>query len=295
MPLKNALMLLLLGTIWGASYMFIKVGVAEITPLTFVVLRTGIGGLILLAALKLRGRRAPNRKEWAALAVMGLLNALIPYGLIMWGELYISSSLAATLNASMPLFTVVIAHFWGINERLDGYKAAGVLLGFAGVVLLLLPDLRGGMSYNLAGGLAVVLSSVSYALAAVYARRTFRDLDPMMLSSGQLLTGFAMTLPLAFLFEHPLSLSPSLQAWGALLALSVFGTAIAYVIYYWILDHGSSVQASLVTYIIPIGAIFWGWLLLNEGIHWTFLVGLAAILLGIMITSRFRVVRSFSR
>jgi len=151
------------------------------------------------------------------------------------------------------------------------------------------------MSYNLAGGLAVVLSSVSYALAAVYARRTFRDLDPMMLSSGQLLTGFAMTLPLAFLFEHPLSLSPSLQAWGALLALSVFGTAIAYVIYYWILDHGSSVQASLVTYIIPIGAIFWGWLLLNEGIHWTFLVGLAAILLGIMITSRFRVVRSFSR
>jgi len=295
MPLQNAFMLLLLGTIWGSSYLFIKITVAEIPPFTFVVLRTGIAGLILIATLLLRGRRLPSGRQWLTLSVMGLFNALIPYGLIMWGELHISSSLAAVLNASMPLFTVVIAHFWSVNERLDGYKAAGVLVGFAGVVLLLLPDLDEGMTYDLLGGLAVVGAGLSYAIAAVYARRTFHDQDPILLSTGQLITGFVMTLPLAFLFEKPFALSPSLTAWGSLIALSVVGTAIAYVIYYWLLEHGGSVQASLVTYIIPIGAMFWGWLLLRESIHWTFIVGLAAILLGIMIANRFQIVRTLSR
>lgn len=295
MPIQNAFMLLLLGAIWGASYLFIKVTVADIPPLTFVVLRTGIAGLILVAVLLLRKRRLPNSRQWLALSVMGLLNALIPYGLIMWGELHISSSLAAVLNASMPLFTVVLAHFWAVNERINWFKGLGVLVGFGGVVLLLVPDLVEGMTYNLLGGLAVVGAGLSYAIAAVYARRSFRNEDPIMLSSGQLVTGFVMTLPLAFLFEKPFAITPSLAAWGSLLALSVVGTAIAYVIYYWILDHGSSVQASLVTYIIPIGAMFWGWLILHETFHWTFFVGLAAILLGIMIANRFQIVRSFSR
>jgi drug/metabolite transporter (DMT)-like permease len=295
MPLQNAFMLLLLGTIWGASYLFIKVTVADIPPFTFVVLRTGIAGLILVATLLMRGRRLPRGRRWLSLSVMGLFNALIPYALIMWGEIHISSSLAAVLNASMPLFTVVIAHFWAVNERIDRFKAIGVLVGFGGVVLLLLPDLGEGMTYDLLGGLAVVGAGLSYAIAAVYARRNFHDEDPIMLSSGQLLTGFAMTLPLAFLLERPFSITPSPIAWGSLLALSVFGTAIAYVIYYWLLEHGGSVQASLVTYIIPVGAMFWGWLLLRESIHWTFIVGLAAILLGIMIANRFQIVRSLSR
>lgn len=285
-------MLLLLGTIWGASYLFIKVAVVDVPPLTFVVLRTGIAGAILLATLRLRGARWPSRKQWLALSFMGLFNALIPYGLIMWGELYISSSLAAILNASMPLFTVVLAHFWTKDERLDRFKAAGVVVGFLGVVVLLVADLGGGVTHNLLGDLAVVTSGLAYAIAAVYARRNFHAEDPMMLSAGQLVTGFVITLPLAFLFEQPFSLSPSIEAWGAVVGLSVFGTAIAYVIYYWIIEHGGSVQASLVTYVIPVGAIFWGWLLLNESIHWTSILGLAAIFVGIMAVNRFQIMRS---
>ncbi|MBC7257699.1 MAG: DMT family transporter [Chloroflexi bacterium] len=294
MPLQNAFMLLLLGTIWGASYMFIKVSVAEITPLTFVVLRTGLGGGLLALFLLLRGRRLPGRSLWKPLFVMGLFNTLIPYGLINWGELYISSALAAILTGTMPLFTVILAHFWSKDERMDWYKAVGVVIGFLGVVVLLAPDVREGIVHNIAGDLAVMGAGLSYAIAAVFARRHLTGHEPAVLSAGMLLAGFVMTIPLAFAFERPLALSPSPRAWAATLTLAILGTAIAYLIYYWILEHGGAVQASLVTYIIPVGALFWGWLLLGEDIRWTSLVGLAGILLGIMVSNRFRILKSAS-
>ena len=294
MPLQNAFMLLLLGTIWGASYMFIKVSVAEITPLTFVVLRTGLGGGLLALFLLLRGRRLPGRSLWKPLFVMGLFNTLIPYGLINWGELYISSALAAILTGTMPLFTVILAHFWSKDERMGWYKAAGVVVGFLGVVVLLAPDVREGIVHNIAGDLAVMGAGLSYAIAAVFARRHLTGHEPAVLSTGMLLAGFILTVPLAFAFERPLALAPSLRAWGATLTLAFVGTAIAYLIYYWILEHGGAVQASLVTYIIPVGALFWGWLLLGENIRWTSLVGLGGILLGIMVANRFRILKSAS-
>lgn len=295
MPLQNAFMLLLLGTIWGASYMFIKVSVAEITPLSFVALRTGLGGGLLAAFLLLRRRGFPSRELWRPLFVMGLFNTLIPYGLINWGELHISSALAAILTGTMPLFTVILAHFWSKDERMDGFKAAGVVIGFAGVVVLLAPDVREGVMHNILGDLAVVGAGLSYAVAAVFARRYLSGHEPVLLSAGMLIAGFVITLPLAFAFEDPLGLSPSLRAWGATLALAFLGTAIAYLIYYWILEHGGAVQASLVTYIIPIGALFWGWLLLGERIRWTSLVGMGAILVGIMVANRFQVLRAARR
>ena len=292
MPLQNIFMLMLLGTIWGASYMFIKVAVADIPPLTFVVLRTGIGGIVLTLLLWLRGQRLPRGELWGPLAVMGLFNTLVPYGLINWGEVHISSALAAILTGTMPLFTVVLAHFWADGERLDGFKALGVAIGFLGVVILLGPDLRGGVTHTLLGDLAIVGAALSYAIAAVYARRHLQGQEPMMLSAGMLLLGLLMSLPPAFAFERPLALSPSLQAWGATVALGVLGTAVAYLIYYWLIDNGGAVQASLVTYIIPVGGIFWGWLLLGEQIHWTFIAGMACIFLGIMIANRFRILRT---
>ncbi len=295
MPLQNIFMLLLLGTIWGASYMFIKVAVADITPLTFVVLRTGIGGALLTLLLWLRGQRLPRGRLWGPLAFMGLFNTLIPYGLINWGEVHISSALAAILTGTMPLFTVVLAHFWSDGEPLDGFKALGVTIGFLGVVILLGPDLRGGVTHTLLGDLAIIGAALSYAVAAVYARRHLQGQEPMMVSAGMLLLGFGMAMPVAFVFEKPLSLSPSLQAWGATAALAVVGTALAYLIYYWLIDKGGAVQASLVTYIIPVGGIFWGWLLLGEQIHWTFIAGMGCIFLGIMTANRFRVLRASAR
>jgi len=294
MPLQNAFMLLLLGTIWGASYMLIKVSVAEITPLTFVALRTGLGGGLLAAFLLLRGRRLPPRELWRPLFVMGLFNTLIPYGLINWGELHISSALAAILTGTMPLFTVILAHFWSKGERMDGFKAAGVVIGFAGAVVLVAPDLQAGVTHNILGDLAVIGAGLSYAIAAVFARRNLAGHEPAVLSTGMLLAGFVLAVPLALALERPFALSPSLQAWGSTLALSFLGTAIAYLIYYWILEHGGAVQASLVTYIIPVGALFWGWLLLGETIHWTSLAGMGAILLGIMAANRFQVLKSAS-
>jgi drug/metabolite transporter (DMT)-like permease len=295
MPLQNAFMLLLLGTIWGASYMFIKVSVAEITPLTFVVLRTGIAGVMLVLLLWFRKRALPKRNLWPPLIFMGLFNTLIPYGLINWGEVHISSALAAILTATMPLFTVILAHFWSDGERMDRFKAMGVLIGFVGVVLLLAPDMQAGVIQNILGAVAVVGAGLSYAIAAVFARRNLKGHDPIVLSTGMLLAGCAMSLPVAFFFESPFALAPSAQTWGATLALAAVGTAAAYLIYYWLIDKGGAVQASLVTYVIPVGGIFWGWLLLGESIHWTFIAGLAAILLGIMISNRFQIVRILSR
>jgi len=292
MPLQNAFMILLLGAIWSISYLFIKVGVAEITPLTFVAIRTGIAAIILVLALRARGRKFPTLRQWIPLSFMGFFGTLVPYALITWGEVYISSGMAAILNATMPLFTLFLAHFYSEGERMDRYKVLGISVGFLGVVLLLSPDLAEGIANNLLGDLAVVGASLSYAVAAVFARRSLRGQEPLFLSVGQFVTAVAMSAPLAFLVEKPMALSPSPLAWGSLAILGIVNTALAYLIYYWILEHGGAVQASLTTYVIPVGAVFWGWLLLSETIHWISVVGLVVVFLGILAANRFQIVRT---
>jgi drug/metabolite transporter (DMT)-like permease len=274
--------LFLLGAIWGASYLFIKVGVAEIPPFTFVEVRTLLATLVLLIALRIRGESLPRTlREWRPLIAVGFLNSIIPYTLITWGEKSIASGLAAILTSMVPLFTVIFAHYVTHDERLTAAKAIGVSVGFFGVIILSLPQLRGGIQAEFFGELAVVVASASYACATLIARKFLRGVSYVVASIGQLGVSAIVLLPLSLIFDNPFSLRPSLAALGSLTTLALLGTAFALFLYFWLIENTGATRATLVTYIIPVMAVMWGAVILHEPIEWEAIIGLALILGGI--------------
>lgn len=280
----NLFWLLVLGSLWGASYLFIKVAVAEVPALTLVAARLLLGSLILWVVVGVSQRAMPrSRAVWRDYAVMGLLNGAVPYSLIFWGEQHISSGLASLLQATMPLFTVILAHFLARDERLTPARVLGVVIGFVGVGMLLLPDLRKGLQANALGQLAVVASSVSYAGAAIFARHRLRGQPALVSTTGQLTMGAALTLPLSLLIDRPFHLSPSLPAVGSWLALTVLGTVVAYVIYFSLLERTDATFVSTVTYIIPVNGLILGAWVLREELTLTLLSSLGLILVGVLL------------
>jgi drug/metabolite transporter (DMT)-like permease len=281
------LILITLGAIWGASYLFIKVGGAEIPPFTFVEGRTLIAALALLVAMRWRGETLPRtRREWLPLVAMGIFNGVIPYTAITWGELYISSGLAAILTATMPLFTILLAHWFTRDEKLTALKIAGILVGFVGVVVLFLDELTRGLRIEFWGQLAVVIAAASYALATIIARKFLNGVSHLVASTGQLASAALWMLPLSLAFDRPLALRPSLAAIGSLAILALLGTAFAYLLYYWLIEHTGATRTSLVTYLIPITGVLWGALLLNEPLRLDALIGLALIIAGVGLVNR---------
>jgi len=283
----NLVWLFILGGLWGSSYLFIKVAVAEVPPLTLVagrlVLAAAILWVVLLAARQAMPR---SRRLWATFAVMGLLNGAVPYSLIFWSEQVISSGLASLLQATMPLFTVLLGHFLMRDERLTAGRVAGVLLGFVGVGLLMLPDLRQGAHANLLGQLAMVASSVSYAGAALVARSRLRGQPALVSTTGQLTMGAVWTVPLSLLVDGPPRAVPSLPALGSWLGLTILGTVIAYVIYFKLIERTSAAFVSTVTYIIPVFGLILGAVVLGESLSATLLVSLGLILAGVLLVRR---------
>lgn len=285
------LLLLLLGSVWGASYLFIKVGVdGGVPPVTLVAMRTSIAGLALLLFMLLRRETVPARREpiWKWYVILGLLNSVIPYTLITWGETRVSSGLAAILVGAMPIFTVLFAHVMTHDEKMSPRKVAGILAGFVGVVILFLPDFLQAATSNLFGGLAVVAAAVSYAIASIYARRHLRGRTPVMNSFGQMLTASALLIPASVLVDRPWTLSPTVPALASIVTLAVLGTAIAYMMYFWLITHVGATRTSLVTYISPVIAVVLGWLVLNEQLQWTTLVGLVLIIAGVGLVTNLR-------
>jgi drug/metabolite transporter (DMT)-like permease len=283
----NLLLLLILGTIWGSSYLFIKVAVADVPPLTLVAGRLTLAAVILWAVMAASRQAMPRKRSlWGAYTVMGFFSGTLPYVLISWGEQYISSGLAALLQATMPIFTVLMAHFAIREERLTVASVLGVAVGFAGVAVLMLPDLRQGLHASLWGQAAIVVSSASYAGAAVYARLRLRGQSPMASTTGQLTMGAVLTLPLALIVDRPFDLSPSPQAWWAWLGLILLGTVIAYIIYYAIIERTSATFVSMVTYVIPVNGLLLGALVLDEALTVNVLVSAALILAGVVLVRR---------
>jgi drug/metabolite transporter (DMT)-like permease len=282
------IILIALGTIWGASYLFIKVGGAEIPPLTFVAGRTSIASLALGIALFARRENLPplHVRAWLPLLGMGIFNSVIPYSLITWGETEISSGLASILTGTMPIFTVLIAHFLTHDEKLTPNKSLGVIIGFVGVVILFLPALQSGLQLSFLGEVAVVVAALSYALASVIAHKFLHGTSHSATSFGQLLTASFVMIPLGLLVEHPFSLHPALAAIGSLITLALLGTAIAYLLYYWLIDHTGATRTSLVTYIIPVSGVILGALVLGERLDWTAFVGLLGIIAGVGLVTR---------
>jgi drug/metabolite transporter (DMT)-like permease len=280
----NLLLLLLLGTIWGASYLFIKVIVAEVPVLTLVAGRATLATIIMWGVLRARGLSLPrSRRIWGTYLVLGFLGVAAPYSLISWGEQYISSGLASLLQATTPIFTVILAHFLTNDERVTAAKGLGVIIGFVGVGILMLPDLRQGLRANLLGQLAIVGSSLCYAGSAIYIRSRLRGQPALVSAAGQLTMGMAYMLPASLLIDRPFDLSPSLPALASWLVLTILGTVVAYVIYFTIIERSSATFVTTVTYIIPVNGLLLGALVLNEQLTVSVLASLVLILLGVLL------------
>jgi len=283
----NLILLFILGAIWGTSFLFIKIIVTEIGPMTLVAGRLGLAALLMWSILRFRKMRLPRgRRIWTTYAVIGLINGALPFSLISWGEQYIPSGWAALLQATTPIFTILLAHLFTRDDRVTWGKVLGVALGFCGVGLLMWPEVRQGVSASVWSMLAIVGSSVCYALASVFARRRLKGQDPIASAAGAFTMGFAYILPLAFLLEQPMRISPSWRALGSWVTLTVMGTVIASVIYYTLLDRTSATFTTMVTYIVPINGLILGALVLGEHLSPIVMISLGIVLSGVLLVRR---------
>ena len=291
------LTLIALAVIWGAAFLFISVAVSEVEPLTYVWLRLTIAAAAMWLFLWWRGESAGlPRSVWVSILVLALFNNAIPFVLFGWGQTHIASGLAAILNATTPIWGVVVAHLLTGDEKLSGRKLAGVFLGFAGVTVMIGPALLGSIGNNVLAQLACVTAALCYAFAGVWARR-FRAMgvSPMSVTTGQLTAGAIVMLPVALLVDQPwLDSLPSLKAIGAILALAVVCSAFAYILYFRLIDRAGATNALLVTLIVPPVAIFLGALALNEVIEARDFAGLGLIALGLAAIDG-RLLKIFSR
>ena len=280
-------LLLLLAAIWGSSYLFIRVAVRDVAPAAMVELRLVFAVPLLVGYLvrQIGGRRALEelRRVGRSGLVLGFANAALPFTLIAWGEQHIDSGVAAIANATVPIFVVVLALHYRPEERVTRLQAAGIVLGLVGVAVLAGFNPTGGW-WAVAGTLAVVLASVSYAAANLYAgRRVGRLASGPVLASASMLAALVLLAPLALL-RLPAS-TPSWQAVASIAALGILGTAVAQVFFYRLLRLYGSARASLVAYLLPVSALLYGAVLLDEPVTAATLGGLVLILAGVAIGS----------
>jgi len=276
--------LLFLAVVWGGAFLFIGVAVRHIEPLTYVWLRLTIAAGAMWLFLRLTGGRLGLPREvWGTILLLALLNNALPFTLFGWGQTHIASGLASILNATTPIWGVLVAHLFTADERMTPRKIAGVLLGFGGVATMIGPALLADVGINALAQLACIAASMSYALAAVWARRFRRmGLSPMSVTTGQLTAGALMMLPMAMLVDQPWAQPlPPLSAWAAIATLAVLCTAVGYVLYFRLIDSAGATNALLVTLLVPPFAILFGSLFLGEVLAPQDFAGLALIALGL--------------
>lgn len=273
-------LLLALTLLWGGSFFFTGVAVTELPPFSLVLARVGLAALILQGALVVLGRRPPWR-HWRAFLVMGLLNNALPFSLIVWGQTTIASGLAAILNATTPLFTVLLAHAVTADEKLSGPRLLGCALGLAGVALMLGPDV-GELGGNLWPQLAVLAAALSYACAGVWGRRfAALGLAPVETATGQVTASTLLLLPLVLLADRPWTLAPpGAETWAAIAGLALLSTAMGYVVYFRLLASAGATNLLLVTLLMPPLAVWLGFVFLGESLGIVHLAGLALIAAG---------------
>jgi drug/metabolite transporter (DMT)-like permease len=273
-------MLVVLSVLWGASFFFLGVAIKELPPFTIVLLRVGLAALILNGLVVALGLRMPGDKTlWPAFLGMGLLNNVAPFCLIVWGQAHIASGLAAILNATTPLATVVVAHFLTEDEKMTAPRFAGVLFGLAGVATMIGPEALRGLGANVVAQFAVLLAATSYAFAGVYGRRFARmGVDPLLTATGQVTASTVMLAPIALAVDRPWTLAvPSLATWSAIVGVATLSTALAYILYFRILATAGATNLLLVTFLIPVSAILLGSLFLGERLDPRHFLGMALI------------------
>ena len=278
------LILGLLALIWGGAFFFIGVAVRHVAPLTYVWLRLTIGAAGLWAWLVIKRERLTlPRQVWGSIVLLAILNNALPFALFGWSQTHIASGLASILNATTPIWGVVVAHVLTRDERLTPRKLAGVLLGFGGVAVMIGPSLLSSLGSSGLAELACVTASLSYALAAVWARRFKRlGISPLSVTTGQLTAGALVMLPVSLIVDQPWTEAmPPLSAWAAISALALLCTAFGYVLYFRLIDRAGATNALLVTLLVPPVAIVLGGLFLGERLAARDFAGLALIALGL--------------
>lgn len=291
-------MLIALSLLWGGSFFFVEVAVDALPPLTIVFLRVGLAAIVLWIFAFATGLRPPrDARIWGAFFVMGLLNNVVPFSLIVWGQTEIGAGLASILNATTPLFTVIVAGTLLSDERITPNKIVGVIVGFIGVIVMIGGDALTHLGGDVAAQFAILCAAVSYAFAGVFGRR-FRamNISPVTTAAGQVTASSLILVPLVIAFDWPIDLdAPSAWVWASIAALATLSTALAYILYFRILASAGATNLLLVTFLIPVSAILLGFMVLGETLQPTDYAGMLLIGLGLIaVDGRLRV-RVFSR
>ncbi len=293
MKLKQWAAFCLLGSIWGSSFLWIKVGVQEIGPISLAAFRLLFGLVGLLVVMRLQKQSLPRDfRVIATYLVLGVFQAALPFALISWGETSIESGLAAILNGTTPLFTIIIAHLWLHDEKISLPRVVGLIVGFSGVVVLVSRDLRpGAIHSNVWGQIAVLVASVCYGIGATVARKFMRGQPPVVQATMVVLVADILLWLAVLVAERPLQIPTRPITWSALVWLGLLGSCLAYLLYFYLINAWGPTRATLVTYMFPLVGLLLGVALLGELTDWHLIVGSLLVVAGIVIVNlklRFR-------
>lgn len=277
----DILLLLLLSTLWGASYTFIRVGVESIPPVSLIAARTLIAGLLLIGWMSVSGVAMPRSwAVWRRLFVQAFLNSVIPFTLIAWAQQYVEAGVATILNSTAPVFVFFVTWFLTKHEAVTTRKLVGVIAGLLGICLIIGFSALNGLGDQVLPQLAIVAATICYAGAAIYGR-SFQGLSPLVPAAGSLIAGAIVLIPISLIFDRPWTLQPSFNSTAALLMLSVFSTAIAFVIYFRLVQTLGSVGTTSQAYLrVPIGVAI-GAIFLGESLPPTMWMGLGCVVIGV--------------
>ena len=280
------MLLVLLSVVWGGSFFFNGIALREFPTLTIVTARVGLAALALLLLMRMLGQGIQlNRQILKAFFGMSFLNNVVPFSLIVWGQQHIASGVASILNATTPLFTMLVAHWFTTDEKINPRRLLGVLTGMGGVGLMMGLDSMESSGFHLLGQSAILLAAFSYGLAGIYGKRFAQlEIPPLATATGQLCASSMILIPLTLWIDQPWTMAmPSIEGIGSLLGIALLSTALAYVIYFRLLKTAGATNLLLVTLLIPVSAIILGVFLLDESLEPQHLSGMAVISLGLLI------------
>ena len=276
----------ILAILWGGAFFLIEVGLRSYPPITLVFMRLALAVPPMWIAMRIMGQRLPSStRVWGLLAVVGALNCALPFTLFFWGQQYLDSGYASILNATTPLWGVLTAHFLTSDEKATSARTIGVLTGMAGIIVMVGPEAMKGLSNNLLAQIACVISTVFYSLAAIYGRRLSQTtLTPMAVATGQTVMAAVVMIPIVLLVDQPWTMStPRLDATLAGLTLALFSTALAYTLYFRLIDRAGASNAQLVAFLMPILAVILGIAFLGEHLNQGQIIGAVLIAFGLVI------------
>jgi drug/metabolite transporter (DMT)-like permease len=275
-----------LGVIWSASFLWIKIALSEIGPFTLVAYRVLFGVLFAGGAVLLQRKAWP--RDWAGwfpFLLLGITSVAIPFFLITWGELSIDSAVASILNATVPLFTIVIAHLFLLDDKMSVQRVLGLFIGFIGVIVLLSEDLTAGVQSSILGQAAVILASIFYAASSVYARRKTQAAPGLVRGAAPLVSATVVMWLMAPVLESPLEVPQLPLTWIAILWLGILGSGLALILWYYLLHEIGPTRTGMVTYIFPLGGVILGVIFLNEHLSWQLAIGALLIISSILVVN----------